>query len=418
MQFSSRHRYAAVLAVISILILVIGVLLKPAPPSHNQREDLTVTRAELENLERVVRRNNLRNLSSTFMTVAEDATSHITMVAPWGVNAVRLPDLEMVVAKRMDTLPRELSTVGEASHQIIEPMQWVPGLPFFTGRLAAGSDVSPANLTNTTPRQGDWVEVVADGVFGQVMMSPGIYNGVVQADCGSFIQYRLLTTVPLNPSHLGGGLFDLVGDLHGVVLPCDDGLAIIPVSELKKAAYAANSDASFTLVMYGMKLVDRPASNSGQSAVVVQEVWDRWPADHAGLSPGDEVIAIDNHPISLVQDIAATLKASGSAPHLVRIRRASRNVELQVSPMSPQVANEARSSLTASDETGVLVDRVTKGSSADRAGLRPQDRIVTLDGRPATPAACEQVFGQLTIQQPVTITIKRPGRRILVQVQP
>jgi S1-C subfamily serine protease len=167
-----------------------------------------------------------------------------------------------------------------------------------------------------------------------------------------------------------------------------------------------------------MRLVDRPASTPGQSALVVQEVWDRWPADRAGLSPGDEVIAIDNHPIALVQGFDAALQASGNVPHLVRIRRAPRNVELQIVPMSPQVANDARPSLAVSDETGVLVDRVMKGSAADRAGLRPQDRILTLDGRPATVIACEQLFGKFTLQQPVTITIKRPGRRILVQVQP
>ena len=57
MVVSERNRYAAVLAIVAVGILGVGYWLKPIPKPQSQRgEDVSVTRAELENLQQLVRR--------------------------------------------------------------------------------------------------------------------------------------------------------------------------------------------------------------------------------------------------------------------------------------------------------------------------------------------------------------------------
>lgn len=413
---SGRHRYAVVLALIAIAILALGYILKPAAKHvANRAENLTVTRGELENLQQLVRRNNLKNLSSNFVSSAEDATAHVIMMQPWSTNGVFFPDLGLVVAKRLDALPRQLSTATDSLFQPVNPGLWVPGLPFFIGHLQPGADVTPARLGVNAPAQGGWVLVVAHGIFGQMLLSPGIYDGLIQSPCGPFVQNRLQTTIPLDETHLGGGLFDLAGDLYGVVLPCDDGPAIIPVTEIKRALSQVTNDSGVALARYGLRFA--PSASRAKS-VAVAEVWDDWPADQAGVEPGDELISLDGQPITLPQEAAALLQRSESGEHDFRLRRDRRTITAHVNAMNLQTASSVRPAIHVEDQSGVVVARVPKGSSADVAGIRTSDRLLSIDGKPATKLMVDQYFGQFRVTEPIWVVVQRPGRRVQLLVKP
>src|SRR5690348_15057657 len=135
MLLPERHRYGAVLALVAVAILGLGYILRPARMSLAKRaDDLTVTRAEIENLQQLVRRNNLRNLSSNFVSTAEEAIAHVALIQPWSTNGVLTPDLGLIVPKRLDALPRQISTSSGTLQQPIAPAAWIPGLPFVIGR--------------------------------------------------------------------------------------------------------------------------------------------------------------------------------------------------------------------------------------------------------------------------------------------
>jgi cell division septal protein FtsQ len=83
MVLSERNRYAAVLAAVAIGILVVGYWFRTVPkPQSQQGEDVSVTRAEIENLQQLVRRNSLRNLSSSFENIAQENIAHLVTVQP------------------------------------------------------------------------------------------------------------------------------------------------------------------------------------------------------------------------------------------------------------------------------------------------------------------------------------------------
>ncbi len=63
---------------------------------------------------------------------------------------------------------------------------------------------------------------------------------------------------------------------------------------------------------------------------------------------------------------------------------------------------------------GMVVTKVWKDAPAERAGLRPKDMIIAIDGRTvAAPALCNQVLFRVWYAshpgQPVRLTIQRPG---------
>jgi len=409
---SERNRYAAVLAAVAVGILVIGYWLRPLPKAQSQRgEDVSVTRAELENLQQLVRRNSLRNLSTSFQNIAQDNIAHLATIQPWGVNAVLTSDDGLIIPKSLEAPPQELmfnsGTVSNPLHVTL----WTPGVPFAISRFDATGFVSPAQVSDSTPAQGGWAVVVANGVFGQNLLSPGIYNGVVQENCGAYIRYRFLTTIPLNQSQLGGGLFDLSGALQGVVLPCEDGPAAIPISEVKRAVAAVSTEP--LLGRYGMRI----APSTDNQSTLVTEVWDGWSAADAGFEPGDTIISIDGQKVSATKDAVTTLLHNDPAEHEVDVKRGSRTRSLNlVRTRSEDVSMQP--ALSAVSTSGVLVGNVSIGSSAALAGIKQGDRILFVDGRPATDAIVQRTFAQYRTSNPVTVVVQKRGRRSLVVVKP
>jgi S1-C subfamily serine protease len=61
---------------------------------------------------------------------------------------------------------------------------------------------------------------------------------------------------------------------------------------------------------------------------------------------------------------------------------------------------------------------VAPGSSAATAGIRNDDIILRIADLPATPARVNQLLGSYRVSAPVSAVIWRPGRELLVWIQP
>ena len=405
LRLSDRHRYTAVLAIIACVILTIGLLLKP--PQSKQQDPLAITRSELENLQQLVRRNNLRNLSSSFSNVATQAGEHLTAFAsPPAMRGVSISGLGIVAAKPLDSLPRPI-TVAQGAAPV--STVWTPGLPFL---VVQTSEIFPATPAETSPSQGSWVVAVSASTSGEPMFSPGMYNGIVDATCGEFIRRRILTTIPLTASQTGAGLFDLAGDLHGVVLPCEDGVAIIPLSEIRRSWKSADPQTVTLLQRYGLRF-EQPSQDSG--GLVVSEVWSAWPADVAGLQPGDTVTAIDDDAVTAGVS-PSQLVENNQAPHELRILRGGRRRVVLLQPFS-SIGPENTPAVIAQGPSGITISHVSPGCSADRAGLKSSDEILYLNGRPATSQSIARAFQQFQLEEPVSVVVRRPGRLALIRVR-
>jgi serine protease Do len=99
------------------------------------------------------------------------------------------------------------------------------------------------------------------------------------------------------------------------------------------------------------------------------------------------------------------VESGGQAPVTIGIRGADRG--------SPQA--RARVGRTA----GLEVVEVIEGSPAARAGLRPEDLIVELGGRPVERADdIQRLMNEAAIDQPLTAQLLRGDRWLELQLQP
>jgi serine protease Do len=175
------------------------------------------------------------------------------------------------------------------------------------------------------------------------------------------------------------------------------------------------------------------------TGVLVNKVYSMSPADRAGLSVGDIVLAVNGREVIDARDLRyriATLPVGQSAK--LKVWRdqttSSIRVALEAPPedppadvtdltgsnplsgttvanMSPALAEKLR---LGSFEPGVIILRIKRGSSARRLGFKKGDRILKINGKPAKSVAFVKNYLNRRPEQ-LEIAIKRNGR-IVVRV--
>ena len=417
----TRNRYIALLAVIAVLILVIGFMLKPAaPPSRKRVPEPTITHAELESLQQLVRRNSLRSVATNFSTLADQLFPEVATVQPWGGGAVVMPDRGILAAKSMDALPEQLTlTSGDSAPSSFSAQAWIPGLPFLAGRIAATGDSSPSSIARTLPAQGSWLLLITDGHSRPSLLSPGIFSGRAEVACGPFVHQQLQTTIPLTSATLGAGVFDLSGGLQGLVVKCDEGYSLIGIADVQQGLSQAGASSSLLLAMYGMRLTAGVvAPNVSGDTPLVGEVWTAWPADNAGLQPGDVIVSVDDQPIARIEEAVAALTSDKITGHHLRVRRGRKMLSANLQTTQSSAGGTTTGAGVDTEATGIRLLQVAPGSSAAEAGVRPGDVVLQVNDFPATEAAVQSSIGHYRVPSPTSVVIWRPGRRILLRLVP
>lgn len=138
------------------------------------------------------------------------------------------------------------------------------------------------------------------------------------------------------------------------------------------------------------------------------------PAAAAGLQPGDEILAIDGKALKTWEDAQTTILLRPEQPVTLRIRRGGQEQDVAM-----------RTGVMAKEKVGTIgvypmvrVGEVVKGGAAEAAGLRFDDGVVSIGGRPI------RVFGEIpealkgTAGQVVPIRIFRDGSIVELPVTP
>ena len=86
-------------------------------------------------------------------------------------------------------------------------------------------------------------------------------------------------------------------------------------------------------------------------------------------------------------------------------------VQLSAADAGPQSALEV-------EPNGMRLLHVAPGSSVAAAGIRSEDIILRVADLPATSALVNRVLGSYRVSAPVSAVIWRPGRELLVWIQP
>jgi regulator of sigma E protease len=146
------------------------------------------------------------------------------------------------------------------------------------------------------------------------------------------------------------------------------------------------------------------------------------PAFVAGFQAGDVILAIDGNRVTNWPDLQQTLFASGGRsadgrPRAVfTVARGGETLELTVYPRLTGDERMRRIGISWAEE--FIVYEVTPGSPAARAGLRPNDQIVALDGLPVLHSSVFVDHLRKNVDRPITLTVLRAGRRTTLPVPP
>ena len=262
------------------------------------------------------------------------------------------------------------------------------------------------------------------------------------SDSGSFIQ----TDAAINPGNSGGALVDMDGDLIGINTAIfsrtgsSSGVGFaVPATMVKRVVDSAVGGAkSVVRPWLGVKGdtvsadIARSLGLSRPQGLIITEVYPQGPGARAGLEEGDVITAIDGAEIndqgglnfrvgtrSPNDTVALTILRDGRTQTLnARVSALPGDAEpgpgttvgqgalagLQGVALNPALADRLGGDPFTS---GVVVTGLQRNSIPARIGLRPNDLIVQVDGRPATSVAA---LGRA--QRGSELTIVRGGRKL------
>lgn len=154
--------------------------------------------------------------------------------------------------------------------------------------------------------------------------------------------------------------------------------------------------------------LDKPA--------VIEGVKHDSPADKAGLRPGDRIVKIEDIDNPTWEQLKPREWLSPNQPLSVSIQRGDQVFQKTVVPVA--ITSSKVGSAGWFPEDPVIVGQTEAGTPAGNAGLKEDDRIVALDGKPL--ASIETMIEQLqqTKDKPVDLTVMRGNQTLNFHLTP
>ena len=171
------------------------------------------------------------------------------------------------------------------------------------------------------------------------------------------------------------------------VIPYEQG-SIFSVSPLKRiATYFAGPFANllFSIIVLSIIWFSGFAIHTYSNRIVLisdyPEVFHSIdnPADKGGLKTGDTILRIDNHTIKTYADIQDIVYKSPSKPLIFTVIRNGRKIKLTITPALDKDSGAGK--IGVSPYIQPVVQSVKEQSAADLAGLRANDRILSVNGK-------------------------------------
>lgn len=276
------------------------------------------------------------------------------------------------------------------------------------------------------------------------------------ARLGSFIQ----TDAAINPGNSGGPLLNMDGQVIGVntfIASRSGGSAgvgfALPSTLVRSRAQKLITDGKVDRGYIGVQLQDLSEDiikglglSEGQQGVLVNDVVEDGPAQKAGITVGDVIIAVDGVAIKNSTELILTIgtKAPKSAVRVKVIRDGKkRDFRLSIAPWPQQkeevalsspdqegsdneqrqygelgiklspLTPEIRRQLNIKSSVGFLVRQVEVGGPSYEAGLQKNDVLVSINKQPLTS---EEILRKLVKQPSLVIRVEREGKFTFVAI--
>ena len=403
---STDRRYVVLLAIAAGLVLILGIWARPKK-SNDESSQTVTSPAELVRLQQLARRRTVQNMAAYFSDVAAIAARHLVYLTDAGVSGICWDSEGTLIssasrggfppASRVRT-SQQGQTAGQAEAQLAVAS---PVNPVVSLRVIASPVFQPVNAASPDLLiPGDWLIAVARLPNGRYSFAPGIYGGLAPSSCGEFEFQEITWNISLGAGMLGGGLFDLDGNLVGMVIQCGDRYAAMAADRIGAAIEEAGSFDSQLLERYGFRIErgtggsdegpSAPAATTSQG-VQVTEVWTGDVADRAGMLPGDLIVSLDGRDVGDADDLLPLVLPVAREMIEIGVRRGSRShsFELSARGRPGTAAADANSGglAFAGAANGFIIESVAEGSPARQAGLQAGDRVLLVNGRTARSVA-------------------------------
>lgn len=140
------------------------------------------------------------------------------------------------------------------------------------------------------------------------------------------------------------------------------------------------------------------------------------PAAQAGLQAGDRVIKVDGIDNPTWEQLQPRVWLSPNQPLTVTIQRGNQTFQKTLVPKA--VTSSEVGSAGWYPEEPVVVGRVEPDMPAAKAGIKEDDRVLTLNGQPVHSIESMIENLQQTKDQPVNVVVQRGGQTLSFQMQP
>jgi serine protease Do len=289
-----------------------------------------------------------------------------------------MPDTVVVIAQEGARIPANLVVAA-------------PDLPVALLQAPVNSELIPST---TRPidglRMGESLLAVARPQGGNHVFLSGSCGGYTAAVCGDFAYRRLLSSMSLSEAMLGGGVFDLDGNLIAVIVRCGASPIAMAAADVGSLLREGATLRGQMLRRYGFYAQPLDAATKAyyrtEEGVWISEVWKGFAGERAGLQPGDLLLAAAGAPLTDMSGLNPLVQPGTPEAVELTVRRGTRNVAITLARQQAPAPSPAAEDgvVLESPASGYAVTSVAVNSRAAAAGLRSGDRIVRIGNTPVS----------------------------------
>ncbi|MEO8452844.1 MAG: hypothetical protein ABI647_23855 [Gemmatimonadota bacterium] len=361
-----NKRYLATLAAVAVLILTVGVLIRP---SDRVDPEQIVGATPLDEISR---EGAARDLAVYFAEQAVTVGERVVYLAEHGTSGFRWQNDDMVVTT-LDDSPVAIvaAPVTDGSSRRPEP--------------SAPGRTHPA----TTAQAHGWALVVGRRPDNSLIWSAGLWGGTTTIECGGSRIPALVASIPLNDEFAGAAVFDLDGRALAVVARCGERMAAIPLEAVADVIAASQTPEGRLLSRAGVRVAPLDARTrlyfESDTGLLVVETRSDLGLSQLLLRPGDLILSVDRRAVKEAADLHPLIDPADTvSAHAIQVRRNGRVVTVIVRAAVSGIASPSFEIHGSSGEVAVV--QVGPGSGWKAAGLRSGDVLLRV-GRVERPDA-------------------------------
>jgi len=238
---ATSPRYIALIAAISVAVLVVGMLAKP----KKQESQPVISEGEELRLRKLVQKKALDDMAGYLSEAAAGVLPCVVRLKVPDSSGVVWNDAGVVItAAASGQFPPLVDLMAPGGTTLrARTTAAAVGFPVAVIQAPGQSRLRPVKKINPSLiRPGQWLVAVWRQSSGEAAFAPGLLIGVSPSTCGEFRFLEVQSNIPQTSTMAGGGVFDLDGNMVALMIRCGGQPAAMASNDVE-AALRQYSDA-------------------------------------------------------------------------------------------------------------------------------------------------------------------------------